>query len=274
VARAASFVGALVALNAAVLVLVVALTSGWAFTFIVEIPARETREQGIVPSTRDLLTSTAGAALFAATVCAAYALSWRRLPTGRYARIAGVLAVFVVVGSLTAVVANTKQGSFSNQFIGVTWALALIGAIAWGHGVTRRGPAVAGAVAILALLARGHIGGVRAWLAETPEIELPPVRSVTDWDPVAPDLRELAVRRSVYHPVYSDLNVGPRREVFPSPSTSRTCWRAASAPASSSARCSTVASTSSSSSTRPSASSCTRPPTAGSRRTTSGSSTA
>src|SRR5829696_1304551 len=87
---AAAFLCALVALNAAILALAVALTSGWAFTFIVEIPTRETREQPLIPSTRELLTSTAGAAIFAATVWAAYLLARRRLPSGRQAQMAGV----------------------------------------------------------------------------------------------------------------------------------------------------------------------------------------
>jgi hypothetical protein len=214
--RAALFVGALAVVNGAVLALAVALTSGWAFTFIVEIPARETREQGLVPSTRELLTSTAGAALFAASVWAAYVLACRRLPSGRQAQIAGALAVFIAVGSLTAVVANTKQGSLDNQFIGVTWALALFGAIGWGEGVARRGPAAAGAALVVALFALAHADGLRSSLADTSDVDVPPGRNVTDWVSVSHGLRELASSQSVYHPVFSDLNVEPRDEVFPS----------------------------------------------------------
>jgi hypothetical protein len=212
----AAFVGALVALNAAVIAFAAALTSGWAFTFMVEIPARETREQPLIPSTRELLTSTAGAACFAATVWAAYLVACRRPPFGRHARVAGVLAVFVAVGSLTAAVANTKQGSYDNQFIGVAWALALFGAIGWGAGLARRGPAVAGAAVVIALFALGHAGGVSRSLADAVDVDVPPVRDVTDWVSVSPELRRLASSRSVYHPVFSDLNVRPRREVFPS----------------------------------------------------------
>ena len=214
--RAATLAGALVALNAALLALAAALTSGWAFTFIVEIPARETREQGLLPSTRELLTSTAGAALFAATVWVAYVLAVRRPPSGRRARIAGALALFVAVGSLTAVVANTKQGSYDNQFLGVTWALVLIGAIGWGEGAARRGAAAAGAAVVALLFALGFAGGLRDSLADTIDVAVPPLRDVTDWVELAPGLRELASSRSVYHPVYSDLNVEPRGEVFPS----------------------------------------------------------
>ena len=112
---AAAFLCALVALNAAILALAIALTSGWEFTFIVEIPARETREQALVPSTRELLTSTAGAAIFAATVWAAYLLARRRLPSGRQAQMAGVLVVFKAVGSLTAVVANTRRAALTTS---------------------------------------------------------------------------------------------------------------------------------------------------------------
>ena len=215
--RAAALAGALVGLNAALLALAAALTSGWAFTFIVEIPARETREQGLVPSTRELLTSTAGAALFAATVWAAYLFAARRRPpSGRQGRIAGALVLFVALGSLTAVVANTKQGSYDNQFLGVTWALVLLGAIGWGEGAARRGAAVAGAAVVALLFALGIAGGVRDSVADTIDVSVPPLRDVTDWVELSPALRELASSRSVYHPVYSDLNVEPRGQVFPS----------------------------------------------------------
>jgi hypothetical protein len=214
--RAAAFALTLLALGAAVMAVLSLATSGWAFTFIVEIPARETREQGLRASTRELLTSSAGPAAFAAGLWLALWPRRRELPGRPQLRLAGILALFAVVGSATAVVSNTKQGSLSNQFIGVAWALALLGAIAWGHGLGRTRSAALGAGVVAALFGLSQLDSLRATIEDEIDVRVPPARRVSDWVSVPRPLRSLARERSVYHPVYSDLDLASRRRVYPS----------------------------------------------------------
>jgi len=218
--RLAQFGAALAALNGLVLLALWVATSGWAGTFVFEIPASELRDQQLLDGVGELLNSAGPAAVVAAALWLGCA--WARRLEQRPAEAApgepsvSVLVTFVALGSVLAVLSDLKQGSVHNQFIGVAWGLALLAAIAWGRGLGLRRALSVTALVVVGLFGASHVDRVRAALHARLNVNMPPARLSAFWYPVSPQLRAWAAERRVYHPVYSDLNVAPRGEIYPS----------------------------------------------------------
>ena len=172
------FTAVLVGVNVALLLVLSLLTNGWEYYYNFEFAARE--------ATASLYTSYAIVGLEAARRCRRFvgsvwlagavgaATRWRRSsvrsqvraladglrslladddPTGRRALLLGFYAVF---GFVLAVYFLRKQGTSENEFIGVVWALGLLGAAGWrvAQRHARAAVAAGGCVALYFALAQ------------------------------------------------------------------------------------------------------------------------
>jgi hypothetical protein len=213
---AATFVVALAALNGVLFAILDLGTAGWVGKFLVDMPSRHARELGLWESTRQLLESIAAPLTLGAGLAAALSL-WdasrggppRRWlwPDGWEGRFAVVLAVFVVLDILPSAYFGGAEGAAHNVFLGVAWALGLLVAAGLGFCAGRRATLIAAGVAILGLFAISESAHVKKRLQEDAHI-LVPAKSLSIY--VAPTnfpgLRAYAARRTVYHPLFSDLN--------------------------------------------------------------------
>ena len=223
---AIGFTASLLLVNALVFALLEARTSGWASTFNYDIPSRQASVTDLPSAAAELLASTsaplalAGALWVALSGRAALSRSWLRSRDGQTAT---VLALFALVAAAAALVFRQKQGTASNQFLGVSWALVLLAAMA--HGLARRhgATAVASAAAVLALFALSEstrlqdalrnrssrlLGGEAAVLVPDKSLRAEVLE-------VPAALRALARRGAVYHPVYSPLALDPEGPLYP-----------------------------------------------------------
>ncbi len=218
--RALLFCVALLGINLAVLGLLNLATDGWEYYYDFELAREHPRFAEFWPSMREFWRYVAAAVAFPLLIGLALAVSgraWRRLggvgallARSRDARLATILALFVVVGSPLAVYFRLKVGSEPNQYVGVLWGLGLLAALAW------RG---ARADAASALLAVGLIG-VLFVLAQRPGETVrgywvPPLERTQHYAEVPPELVDYARSNLVWHQVQSDLNVEPQRSLYP-----------------------------------------------------------
>jgi hypothetical protein len=157
----------LVGVNVAALALLVAVTDGWAWFFLFELPSRH----DIDPASLGRAAELAGLlALPAAAVCiAGGAAWWRRRGEPRQVTFAGrlgvVLVAFLVLQVVPSWSGRLKQGGFTNQYVGLTWALGLLLALA--HREARR-------------TGRGLGSGLAAYVLVVMIALVPPVRAVYD----------------------------------------------------------------------------------------------
>jgi hypothetical protein len=126
-------------------------------------------------------------------------------------RAAILLLAFAVIGTAFGVYFRRKQGGDDNQFLGVVWATGLLAATLWGLARAWRSATwIAAGVIVLGFVL---VGPLRTPLSER-QVKVPFLKQeVPAWPQVAPDLRAYAETHSVYHPLHSDLNVGPRHEI-------------------------------------------------------------
>jgi hypothetical protein len=227
-ADAVALVGGLLALNGIVFGLLALVTGGWSSFFLVELPVRVGTDQALLDSVGELLSSVAPVALFAGVL-------WLLAAAGRSSKAsgyagrgdpaasvharddgarAGLLLTFVALGSLAAVLGNLKVGSAQNQFVGVVWALAFLGALAWRRGLAHPRGAAAGAVVVAALFVVSQFEPLRSPLRDL-DVYATPARFVHTWYEAPAALRDAAEERRIYHPVFGDLNVRARDEVYP-----------------------------------------------------------
>ncbi len=125
-----------------------------------------------------------------------------------------LLGLYVACGFVIAAYFMRKQGSETNQMIGVVWALGLFAAAGW-HFAQRRvsTAAVTGAcVALLFVLAQlGPIGE----LAAEAKIKIPPFEQAVQWPSVPVELRLWATDHTLYTPLLADLNVPQGGPLYP-----------------------------------------------------------
>jgi hypothetical protein len=223
------FVAALCGPNLAILLALNLLTHGWEFFINFEVATLETTEK---PFASNLNAGLQCGALAASFIMATWlaSLVWaytrgRRLtstrsragraadalrgvlgaedPTGRRALL---LCLYVVVGFVSAAYFMRKQGTETNQLIGVVWALGLLAAAGWRvaqrHGLTAA--AAGGCVALLFVLVQ--LEPVRE-SASSANVKIPQLEEAAQWQPLPGELLSYASHHTVYSPLYSDLNV-------------------------------------------------------------------
>ena len=158
-------------------------------------------------------------------------------------RLATVLWAVLVVGLLTAFYFRQKKGADDHYYIGMAWALALLGALGYRRVRARAGTAaVAGTAVALLFLATLVVGPTRQDDARRNAVNLPSLARVTEdgrhpeheeWltvffpaqgllpvrrfsDQVDPELRAYARAHPVWHLELGDINVAARGAVWPS----------------------------------------------------------
>jgi hypothetical protein len=119
-------------------------------------------------------------------------------------RLATLLVVLVVIGSIGAVYATRKQGTNDNHSSGVVWALALLVAIGWRYAVARAETATAAAVVIVAVFVLAQVDGVKSWVSSWRGL-VPPVHPYGTFYDVPADLKAYARHHLVYSQTTPDL---------------------------------------------------------------------
>ena len=243
------FTAVLAGVNVALLLVLNLLTNGWEFYINFE----ETPQKALAPFSftsyaRFGLMCCALALVFAGLVwlaagaraatsrrrssvrsqVRALADSLRRLlaaddPTGRRALLLGLYAVF---GFVLAVYFLRGQGASANEFIGVVWALGLLGAVGWRVAQRHAGAAAAVGGCVALYFALLQLGSVRE-VVERPRavldgfdrgsinIIIPPLENAVLWPQISSELRSWAKDHTLYLPVYSDLNVPRGGPLYP-----------------------------------------------------------
>jgi hypothetical protein len=194
------FTAVLGGVNLALLLVLNLLTNGWEYYYNFEFAARE--------ATDSLYTS--------------YAIVGLRC-CGRRALLLGLYAFF---GFVLALYFLRKQGTAENVFIGVVWALGLLGAAGWRIAQRHARAAAAAGGCIALYFALAQFGPVRE-LVEKPRavsygfgrqsnnITIPPLEKSVHWPQISPELRSWASDHTLYLPIYSDLNVPRGGPLYP-----------------------------------------------------------
>jgi hypothetical protein len=128
--------------------------------------------------------------------------------------LATILVAFVLLDIAVALYFRQKQGGADNQYIGLAWALAMLGGLAWRAAMCRMGAAF-GSAAILALafLLAAHVRPVSDAAARR-GYPLPTLLPDMHWPEVPAPVRALAGTRRVYDQYRGDLNAATRGEVW------------------------------------------------------------
>jgi hypothetical protein len=221
--RALLFAAALAVVNLAVLGVVNLISGGWEWRLNFAMPREHATTPAWMPWVREGLGGLAPAIAFCAAMGLAAALA--ALPStrgirarlaggGRRRRVAEILLAFAVVGFVAAVYFRRKQGSVDNQFIGVAWALAMLGGSWWATAQRARAGALAAAAVVLAGFALTQVPSFER-TANARKVSLPPVAPLATWPEVPVELRDYAASHLLYHPLYSDLNVARQRVLYP-----------------------------------------------------------
>jgi hypothetical protein len=117
-----------------------------------------------------------------------------------------MLGVAGAVGLPFALYFSTKQGSYYNQYLGVTWELSALAALPWGATRADRSAAVVADVVVGLALAGAILGtAVGPDRYDFRQLRMP-------FASIPTDLRAVAKRGPLFDPVYTDLVPG---EVYP-----------------------------------------------------------
>ncbi len=222
--RAIAFGAGLALANLALFGLLDAITDGWLRYFTFDLGQKGPKFASFWPSVREFLRTTAIAIALPVLLAAGIALRARSegaplriravigaLRESSEAQLVSLLVAFIVVGAPAAVYFRLKIGSDTNQYIGVVWALGMLGAVAYRHARARAETALLSAALIVPLFLFAQrptdaVGGIR----------IAPLVRTTEYPDVAPGLRDYSRTHLVYHQVQSDLNVHPQRDIYPS----------------------------------------------------------
>jgi hypothetical protein len=132
-------------------------------------------------------------------------------PTGRRIML---LCLYIAFGFVLAAEIMRKQGTETNQMIGVVWALGLLAAAGW-H-VAQRRAGVSAATAGCLLLSFGLIQlGSFHHTATAANVEIPELELESEWPSVPLELRAWAEHHTLYTPLYADLNVPQGGPLYP-----------------------------------------------------------
>ena len=200
------------------------MTDGWASYFVFEVAQEAPKFASYWPSAEEFLRSTAIA--LALPVVLLGSLLWRARRRGLSPRpndigglldasvdlrVASLLVLFVIVGAPAAVYFRLKIGSDVNAYIGVVWALGMLGALAYRHARVDTATALVSVVMVVALFGLAQrptdaVGGLR----------IAPLVRTAEYPELPRQLLDYARGHLVYQQVHSDLNVEPQRSIYPS----------------------------------------------------------
>jgi hypothetical protein len=209
----AGFLLALLAVNVAVLGTGQVLSGGWESFYVITVPQHHVYVHGVDEFAADLVDAC-GIPLLV-TVTALLVLLARRLARLERRRLRGIelgegslLGIFVIVALPAAIYFRQKAGAEQNHYIGVDWGLALLAALALGR--AQRSP-VRGALAD-AVVAGAAMVAVVGTLSASARFDfgLQHVKFAS----VPADLRAVAQRETLYHPVYSELSTPRTHQVY------------------------------------------------------------
>jgi hypothetical protein len=246
--QAILFPTALLIVNLAILVALNLLTAGWQFYFNFELPLDQ--PTGDISSSlvghvlgfgREFVNATTLPVAFAVILWIALARGSRAsgsrrafnraaltkpnlLPHGRRSLpgstddvyLVTLLATFVIVGFATAGYFRSKLGTDENLYIGVVWATALLGGLAYRLIRTARPRSVAPAVTVLAFFLTAAFHGSLNLPVYGP-VSLPREGLIpaSSWSEVPAAVRAYAATHLVYHPAWSTLNVRSKHSIYP-----------------------------------------------------------
>jgi hypothetical protein len=129
-------------------------------------------------------------------------------------RRAVLLGLYAAVGFVLAVYFLRKQGTETNQYIGVVWALGLVMAAGWHVAQRHAGTATAAGACIVLCFALIHLGSARK-VAEERNVIIPALENSIQWAQISPELRLWADKHTFYAPLYADLNVPRGGPLYP-----------------------------------------------------------
>ena len=205
----AAFAVGMVLLNGVAFAALAIATSGWATTFLLDMPGRHQRAQALGTSVRQFGHSTVVAAAFVAWLAAALAVSRqtdgeqsRRLPGRAWlwpsswgARFALVLSLFVVIDVPPSLYFIGASGAAHNVFVGIGWALGLLAAGGLGWCATRPQALAAAAVGVLGLFVVSESAPLQRRLHDHHVLVPPKSLRVLAYEEF-PGLRAYAARRT------------------------------------------------------------------------------
>jgi hypothetical protein len=231
------FLALLCGINLASLLVMNLATHGWEYYFNFEIAARSPNEftyhENLI---KGLQSGALGAGFVVATwcTCAASARIRRRVQPGRSRGIAQagerlrrllhaddpagrrvvLISLYVVLGFATALYVMRKQGTETNQLIGVVWALGLLAAAGWRSAQRRPGTAATAGACVALLFVLVQLGPIRAAVSST-GIGIPALEVEEQWYSLSPELLAYTRHHTVYAPVTADLNVPEGQPPYP-----------------------------------------------------------
>jgi hypothetical protein len=233
------FVAVLVGLNLALILILNLLTHGWELYFNFELATQQSNEftyggnvvKGLQSGALAIgfvgfawLASAVGATLKrrrsarppAGSRPRALTRSLRGLlaaeePTGRRALLLGL---YIALGFPFAAYIMCKQGTETNQMIGVVWALGLLAATGWRVAQRRAATAAAVGVCIALFFTLAQLGPVGE-MAANADVKIPALEQSQEWFEVPAELRAWASDHTLYTPLFSDLNVPQGGPLYP-----------------------------------------------------------
>jgi hypothetical protein len=242
------FIAVLCGVNLALLLLLNLLTHGWELYFNFELATRQSNEFTYGGNVVKGLQSGALAIGFVAFAWLATAVgaamlkrrrattperrrSARRLPRPRARALSGslsgllaaeeptgrrvlLLGIYIVLGFPLAAYIMCKQGTETNQMIGVVWALGLLAAAGWRVAQRHAGTAAAAGVCIALFFALVQLGPVGE-VAANANVKIPAFEQAQQWLEVPAELRSWARDHTLYTPLFSDLNVPRGGPLYP-----------------------------------------------------------
>ncbi len=230
------FVTVLASVNLAVLVVLNLLTHGWEFYINFEMATHQSNEWPFLGNITKGLQSNAFAGVFvlvtwlASSVTAVRLLRRRPASIGAGTTIEGVrgflraedptgrrvllLVLYIVFGFVLAAYFMRKQGTETNQMIGVAWGLGLLAAAGWRVAQCHAGVAAAAGVCVAVFFVLTQLGSVRS-VAANANVVVPNLEMAYEWPPVPSELRLWAQHHTLYTPLLADLNVPQGRPLYP-----------------------------------------------------------
>jgi hypothetical protein len=136
-------------------------------------------------------------------------------PSSWGARFALVLSLFVVIDVPPSLYFIGASGAAHNVFVGIGWALGLLAAGGLGWCATRPQALAAAAVGVLGLFVVSESAPLQRRLHDHHVLVPPKSLRVLAYEEF-PGLRAYAARRTVYHPVFTDLNAQRTGRVYQS----------------------------------------------------------
>jgi hypothetical protein len=235
------FAAVLLAGNLSLLLVLNILTHGWEFFINFEMATRQANEWSYAGNVMKGLRSAAPAIAFVA-------LAWfagvagllarrrrrRRRPGGSEraptqalealrrmltaedptARRILLLGLYVVSGFVIAAYFMRKQGTETNQMIGVVWALGLFAAAGWHVAQSHVSTAAVAGVCMTLFFVLVQLGPIGELAAEA-EVTIPAFEQAAQWPSVPSELLLWARHHTLYTQLFADLNVPQGGPLYP-----------------------------------------------------------